>query len=415
MIMAGGGSRELSVLTEVRADAAVEFAGKYRLIDFPLSNCVNSDIYNVAVLTQYRPQSLNAHIGTGTPWDLDLSKGGVRVLQPYRGGKYGDWQKGNADAVRRNLDYVLSQDEEHVLILSGDHVYTMDYRPLLQFHADNKADLTVCVRNVNIFEAHRYGIVLVSSDNSVYGYDEKPKRAKGSLANMGIYVFRKEFLVKLLTEHPEFNDFGRDILPYIIKGNGRVFARYCPGYWADLGNIQAYWEANMSLLAEDPALDLYDQTWTVHTRSTDQAPVYIDPEAKAGDSILCNGSQVYGEVSRCVIASGVVVEPGAVVKNSVIMNNVRIGRGAVVDNCVIDKDVVIGENAKVGAGEDVVPNREIPGILNTGLTLIGRGRRIAPEAVIGRSVIIHPNHAIGVQEEVGGEIASGSSVGESER
>lgn len=415
IVMAGGGSKGLSVLTEVRADSAVEFAGKYRLIDFPLSNCVNSDIYNVAVLTQYKPNSLNSHIGTGTPWDLDLSQGGVRVLHPYQGGEYGGWQKGTADAVRRNLEYVLSQKEENVLILSGDHIYAMDYRPLLHNHVSNDADITICVRNVSTFDTHRYGIVLVGNDNKVYGYEEKPKRARSSQANMGIYVFRKKYLVKLLKDHPEFNDFGRDVLPYAIKNGAKVYSHYFPGYWADVGNIQAYWEANMSLLAEEPALDLYDPGWVIHTRSTDQAPVYVGPQAKVCDNILANGCHVDGEVNHSVISAGVVVENGAVVRNSVILNDVHIGAGAIIDNCIIDKDCMIGEGAVVGVGEEVVPNVEAPHVLNTGVTVIGRGREIAPNAKIGRSVVIHAVDRLRPEDPVASEIESGTSIGEDRR
>ncbi len=414
MIMAGGGSPGLSVLTEVRADAAVEFAGKFRLIDFPLSNCVNSDIYNVAVLTQYRPQTLNTHIGTGTPWDLDLNQGGVHLLQPYRGGIYGDWQKGTADAVRRNLDFVAAQQEDYVLVLSGDHIYSMDYRPLINEHIANKADVTLCVRNVNTFDTHRYGIVSINNDNRVYSYEEKPKRAKGCLANMGIYVFRKEFLIEMLTEH-NFNDFGRDLLPFVISNNYRVFSYHFPGYWADVGNIQAYWEANMSLLAEEPALDLYDTGWVVHTRSMDKAPVLVGAKAKVADNILSNGCQIEGEVSHSVISSGVIVEEGAVVRNSILMRNVHIQSGCVIDRAIIDRDCLIGAGSQVGVGEDIVPNAELPSVLNTGLTVIGRARRLAPGTVVGRSVIIHPTHGVKAAPEVSGEIASGASVGRAER
>ena len=414
MIMAGGGSAGLSVLTEVRADAAVEFGGKFRLIDFPLSNCVNSDIYNVAVLTQYRPQSLNTHIGTGTPWDLDLNQGGVHLLQPYRGGIYGDWQKGTADAVRRNLDFVMAQPEEYVLVLSGDHIYSMDYRPMIKMHIYNKADVTMCVRNVNSFEAHRYGIVMVNSDNQVYGYEEKPKRARGCLANMGIYVFSKQFLIKMLTEH-SFNDFGRDLLPYVIEHHYRVFSHYFPGYWADVGNVQSYWEANMGLLAEESALDLYDPGWVVHTRSMERAPVRIGSTAKVADNILSNGCQVDGEVSRSVLSSGVIIEEGAVVRDSILMRNVRVCKGSVIDRCIIDRDCVIGENCQVGVGDEVVPNAEMPSVLNSGLTLIGRCRKLAPGTCVGRSVVIHPVHGVCGVSEVSGEIASGASVGAAER
>ncbi len=267
VIMAGGSSEHLSVLTETRAEPAVPFGGKFRLIDFPLSNCVNSGIYNVAVLTQYKPRSLNDHIGIGRPWDLDRATGGLRLLQPYRGGPYGDWQQGTADAVRRNLDFVLQQNEEHVLILAGDHIYLMNYQPMLRQHIQSGADLTVAVRRVNSHETHRYGIVTVGADDRIIEFREKPRHSQETLASMGIYVFRKSALVDLLSEG-KYVDFGRDVLPAMVKQQGAVRAYQFPGYWADVGNVHAYWEANMSLLAEDPALNLYDQDWIIHTRRT---------------------------------------------------------------------------------------------------------------------------------------------------
>ncbi|MGL4650930.1 MAG: glucose-1-phosphate adenylyltransferase family protein, partial [Caldilineaceae bacterium] len=271
LIMAGGSSEQLSVLTEVRAEPAVPFAGKFRLIDFPLSNCVNSEIYDVAVLTQYRPRSLNNHIGIGKPWDLDRATGGVRLLQPYRGGEYGDWQQGTADAVRRNLDFVADRAEEHALILAGDHAYLMDYRPMLREHEQRNADVTVAVRRVNVHETHRYGIVTLDADGRVTEFREKPKRSRDNLASMGIYVFRKELLVEALRDNT-LVDFGRDVLPKLIKSSARVYAHAFPGYWADVGNVQAYWEANVGLLSENPALDLYDPLWVVHTQSQERAP-----------------------------------------------------------------------------------------------------------------------------------------------
>lgn len=415
MIMAGGGSPALSVLTEVRAESAVGFAGKFRLIDFPLSNCVNSEIYNVAVLTQYRPQSLNAHIGTGKPWDLDLASGGLHLLQPYRGGPYGDWQRGTADAVRRNMDFVMDQAEEHVLVLAGDHIYLMDYRPMLRQHVESGSDLTVAVRRVSPHETHRYGIVTMGSDERVTCFEEKPRRTRGNLASMGIYVFRKQVLVDLLTGS-DFLDFGRHVLPAMTTGRFRVTGHFFPGYWADVGTVQAYWEANMSLLAEDPALDLYDPHWVVHTRSQDQAPVKVGAHAQVHGNLLSNGCVIDGIVHRCVLSPGVHVAEGAVVQDSVLLRDVVIEPGAVIDRCIVDKGAVIGAGALVGSGDDNTPSVELPQYLNTGLTLVGKGCRIAPESVIGRNVILHPGSATGE----GGKkkkkvVPSGASVGEAMR
>lgn len=410
MIMAGGGSPSLSVLTEVRADAAVTFAGKYRLIDFPLSNCVNSDIYNVAVLTQYRPQSLMSHIGTGTPWDLDLNSGGVRILHPYKGGPDGDWQKGTADAVRRNLDFVKEQSEENVLILCGDHIYLMDYRDLLRQHEQSGADITLAVRRVNQHQTHRYGIVSMGTDQRIYDFEEKSRRARGNLASMGIYVFRKKVLIKLLEEH-NFIDFGRDVLPYAVTQSLKVMGYNFPGYWEDVGDIQAYWESNMGLLSEDPALDLYDPNWVVHTRSFDRASVRIGAEAQVSDNILSNGCQVEGTVSHSVLSPGVYVAPGAVVRDSILLSNVRVEAGCVLNQVIVDHSTVIGAGTSIGSGDDVTPNSENPTLLNTGLSLVGMECTIAGGLTIGRNVLIHNRTKVTEGMAKKKAIVSGSTLG----
>lgn len=387
MILAGGSSRSLSVLTEVRAEPAIPFGGKFRVVDFVLSNCVNSDIFNVAVLTQYRPRSLNDHVGTGKPWDLDLGSGGVHLLQPYQGGPYGDWQKGTADAVRRNLDFLKSQDEELVLILAGDHIYLMDYRPLLKQHISEGADCTVAVRRVSRHETHRFGMVSMEGDR-VVRFDEKPKRTSETTASMGIYVFTKDKLIALL-EKNDFIDFGRDVMPALTKHKLHVSGYYYAGYWADVGTAQAYWEANMSLLGENPALDLYDAEWVVHTRSEDRAPVKLGPNAQVDGTLLSNGCRVDGVVERSVLSPGVYVAEGAVVRDSIVFNDVVVEAGAVVDRCILDKRVRIGAGAHVGAGEDNTANLEMPDVLNTGLTLIGKDSHIPPNVTLGRNVVVH--------------------------
>jgi glucose-1-phosphate adenylyltransferase len=409
MIMAGGASEALSVLTEPRAEPALPFGGKYRLIDFPLSNCVNSDIYNVAVLTQYRPRSLNAHIGTGKSWDLDLGTGGVHLLQPYRGGPYGDWQKGTADAVRCNLEFLQEQNEEHVLILAGDHIYLMDYRPMLRQHIASEAE-----RRVSPHETHRFGIVSVGTDNRIVGFREKPRRTRETLASMGIYVFRKDVLVDILTRHAAAIDFARDVVPLMLKNENSLYAYHFFGYWEDVGTVQSYWEANMSLLAEDPALDLYDAHWVVHTRSEERASVRIGPSAQVDGNLISNGCRIDGVVQRSVLSPGVYVAEGAVVKDSVVFNDAIIEAGAVVDRCIVDKKVVIGAGAQVGAGDDNTPNLELPERLNTGITLIGRNNRIPEKIVIGRNVAVHPYGDDDVFAKKK-KIASGSSVGQAMR
>ncbi|MEZ4708685.1 MAG: glucose-1-phosphate adenylyltransferase subunit GlgD [Caldilineaceae bacterium] len=413
MIMAGGSSESLSVLTEIRAEPAVPFGGKFRLIDFPLSNCVNSEIFNVAVLTQYKPRSLNQHIGIGKPWDLDRASGGVRLLQPYQGGAYGDWQLGTADAVRRNLDFVTRQPEEHVLVLAGDHIYLMDYRPMLRQHIQRNAEMTVAVHRVNPHETHRYGILSVAPDDRIVDFEEKPKRARDTLASMGIYIFRKDVLIEML-QSDGYVDFGRDVLPAMLAHKHNVRAYTFSGYWADVGTVQAYWEANMSLLAENPALDLYDPGWVVHTRSEERAPVKFGAHAQAGGNILSNGCRIDGMVERSVLSPGVHVMEGATVRDSVIFSDTVIEAGAVVDRCVIDKNVIVSANVKVGFGDDNLPNKAMPEQLNTGLTLVGQNCFIPEGLTIGRNVVIHSNSGV---EEFGKrkKIASGSDIGTSQR
>lgn len=413
MIMAGGASESLSVLTETRAEPAVPFGGKFRLIDFPLSNCVNSDIYNVAVLTQYRPRSLNDHIGIGKPWDLDRATGGVRLLQPYRGGPYGDWQRGTADAVRRNLDFVHSQSEEHVLILAGDHIYLMDYRPMLYHHIQSDAELTVGVRRVNPYETHRYGIVVVSNENRIVEFHEKPRRTRETLASMGIYIFRKDVLINML-QASDYVDFGTHVLPAMVERRRSVIAYTFPGYWADVGTVQAYWEANMSLLAENPALDLYDREWVVHTRSEERAPAKLGSKAQVNGNLLSNGCRVDGLVERSVLSPGVYVAEGAIVRDSVILNDSMIAAGAVVDRAIIDKEVTIGAGARVGDGDDNTPNRTMPEQINTGISLVGKGSFVPEGYVLGRNVVVHAHTA----EDVYGKrkkISSGHDVGAARR
>ncbi|MEZ4865290.1 MAG: glucose-1-phosphate adenylyltransferase subunit GlgD [Caldilineaceae bacterium] len=413
MIMGGGSSESLSVLTEVRSEPAAPFGGKFRVIDFPLSNCVNSEIYSVAVLTQYRPHSLNNHIGIGKPWDLDRASGGVRLLQPYQGGPWGDWQLGNADAVRRNLDFVERQPEEHVLILAGNHIYLMDYRPMLRQHVRSDADATVAVRRVNMHETHRFGMVSLGADDRILSFEEKPKRTRETLASMGIYVFRKEVLCELLGDTSRV-DFGRHVLPAMVQGSHNVLAYTFPGYWANVGTVQAYWEANMSLLAEEPALDLYNPDWVIHTRSEERAPAKVGAHAQVGGNLLSNGCQVDGIVERSVLSPGVFVAEGAVVRNSVILNDTIIEAGAVVDRCIVDKNVVIHQGAQVGVGDDNTPNKEMPEQINTGLSLVGK-RAIVPENVtIGRNVVVHPYadaKAYGRRKNV----ASGADIGKNMR
>ncbi|MGQ9787267.1 MAG: glucose-1-phosphate adenylyltransferase subunit GlgD, partial [Anaerolineae bacterium] len=392
MIMAGGASEALSVLTATRSEPAIPFGGKYRIIDFTLSNCVNSDIFNVALLTQYMPRSLNEHVGVGKPWDLDRSQGGVRLLQPYvaRGGQ-ASWQRGTADAVRYYLDFIEEQRVDTVLILAGDHVYKMDYRPMLRFHEEHKADVTIAVRRVSPFEAYRFGIVTLDAENRVIYFEEKPRRPVSNLASMGIYVFRYPVLVDCLTGEgcSARIDFGRDVLPAVIKTH-RVFAYPFEGYWADIGTLQAYWEANMALLGESPALDLYDPEWVIHTRSEERPPAKIGPRAQVAGNLLSNGCIVEGVVERSVISPGVYISEGAMVRDSIIMNDTWVGPGVTIDRAIIDKEVYVSEDVVIGYGDDNTPNQELPNVLNTGLTVIGKGVHLPSGIRLGRNVVVQP-------------------------
>ena len=410
MIMAGGVSEALSVFTAIRSEPAIPFGGKFRIIDFPLSNCVNSDIFNVSLLTQYMPRSLNEHVGVGKPWDLDRSQGGVRLLQPYMGpGGSGGWQQGTADSVRHNLDFVQEQRVDTVLILAGDHIYKMDYRPMLRFHRQEKADVTIAVRHVSPFEIHRFGMVTVDADNQVTHFEEKPRRSSSTLASMGIYIFDYQALKAYLTEDsdPPRLDFGRDVIPAIIHSS-RVLAYPFEGYWADVGTVQSYWEANMALLGESCALDLYDPDWVIHTRSEERPPAKIGPHAQVAGNLLSNGCIVEGTIERSIISPGVYISEGAIVRDSIVMNDTWIGANATIDRATIDKEVRIGEDVHIGFGDDNTPNQQLPEALNTGLTVVGKRTQLPAGMRIGHNVVISPY----LQEQAfaGPAIASGETV-----
>ncbi|MEP7199458.1 MAG: sugar phosphate nucleotidyltransferase [Chloroflexota bacterium] len=393
MIMAGGEGPGLGVLTAHRTDAALPFAGKYRIIDFTLSNCVNSGIYNVAVLTQYQPRSLHEHVGIGKPWDLDRAHGGVRLLPPYqsRRGEMGAWQEGTADAVRFNLDSLVEHNAEHVLILAGDHIYKMNYNDLVSVHLARGADMTMAVRPVSPHHVHRFGIVGADADGRVTMFEEKPERTRNSLASMGIYIFRREVLIDWLTgDGREQHDFGREVIPSMLESKS-IFAHTFQGYWDDAGTIQSYWEANIALLAESPALDLHDPDWVIHTRSEERASVWLGAEARVEGALLCDGARVDGTISRSVIGPGVQVLKGAVVRDSIVMNDTIIGAGAVLDRVIVDKQVVIGADAHIGDGDDNTPNRRAPQHLNAGITLIGKRARLPAGLRVGRNVEIGVN------------------------
>ncbi|MBC8450297.1 MAG: glucose-1-phosphate adenylyltransferase [Chloroflexi bacterium] len=410
MILAGGTGPGLHVLTTTRAEPAVPFGGKYHIIDFPLSNCVNSGIYNVAVLTQYMPRTLNDHILAGKPWDLDRAEGGVRLLQPYQSspGVECGWQEGSADAVRFNLDVVRESGAEHVLILAGNHIYKMDYRPMIEFHRLRKANVTVAVRAVSPHQTYRFGMVTMDADGRITRFEEKPRRTRSTLASMGIYVFDAAVLGDWLEgSGGRHRHLGEETIPSLVRRK-RVYAYTFEGYWANVGTVPAYYEANMGLLADIPALDLSDPRWVIHTRSEQRPPVYLGAEACVVGNLLCDGARIEGCVLRSVIGPGVVVAAGAEVRDSIIMNDTVIGPGAVVDRAIVDKEVVIGEGARVGSGDDNTPNAALPEVLNTGITLVGKRAHVPAGAVLGRNVVVAPGAA--AEDFAAGDVPSGASV-----
>lgn len=398
MLMAGGAGTRLSVLSDYRAKPAVPFAGKFRIIDFTLSNCVNSGIYDIAVLTQYRPHSLNEHIGIGKPWDLDRQRGGVHLRQPYLSRATGDWYRGTADAVYQNLDFISDKRADTVLILSGDHVYKMDYRPMLAFHQKMEADLTVAVRDVPLEETDRFGIMTVDDEMRIVEFTEKPpNRDKGTLASMGIYVFKADLLLKHLEAmHQEVSelDFGKHAIPSLI-GQARVYAYRFEGYWVDVGTVHAYWETNLEMAQPVPPLDLYNPDWVIHTRDQERPPAKIGPQGQVTNSLISNGCVIRGTVQHSVLSPGVYVSPGAVVREAVILSDTWIGPGALIDTAILDADVVVGPGAIVGYGDDYTPNREQPDRLDTGITVVGERARIPGGVRLGRNVLVHPDRVEG--------------------
>lgn len=395
LILAGGAGSRLSILGEKRAKPAVPFAGKYRIIDFPLSNAVNSDLYRIAVLTQFRPHSLMQHIGIGDPWDLNRRPpNGLQIWQPYRGRSDQDWYRGTADALYQNRNFIRDEGCDILLILSGDHIYKEDYRDLIRFHQDKGADLTVAVRNVAQEEVSRFGIMTVDAGQKITRFVEKPKQSESTLASMGIYVFNTKFLLQMLEEDGQdknsSHDFGKNIIPKIVEMN-RAFAYPFLGYWVDVGTIQAYWETNMALLEENPGLNMYDMDWVIHTRSEERPPVKCVPPGEIIKSMVSNGCVINGTVINSVLGPGVCVEKGALVRDSVIMNDTLIRAGAQVNRCVLDKLIEVGENAVVGTGDEKVPNKLEPSNIYTGITIAGKRAKIPAGAVIGRNCRIDPS------------------------
>ena len=411
MLLAGGQGSRLGVLTRKVAKPAVAYGGRYRIIDFPLSNCINSGVDTVGVLTQYQPLRLNQHIGIGIPWDLDKKNGGVTILAPHvKVGDSGEWFNGTANAIYQNIDFIDSNDPEYVVILSGDHIYKMDYSEMLRHHKEKGAAATIAVMEVPMDEASRFGIMNTEEGDKIYEFEEKPANPKSNLASMGIYIFTWDRLREALIEdnsiHPD-SDFGKHIIPKMLEEGQPMYAWRFEGYWKDVGTIQSYWESNMDLIRALPEFDLYEDYWKIYTNSDHQPPQYTAADAKVEESLLSDGCEVYGEVYRSILGPGVVVEKGAVVKDSIIMAGTVIGEGCLIDKCIMDEKCKVGKNVQMGVGEDV-PNELKPAIYNTGITVLGMNSIVPNGVVMGKNCVV--SGATVAADYPDGKLASGKSV-----
>ena len=389
MLLAGGQGSRLGVLTEKVAKPAVAFGGKYRIIDFPLSNCINSGIDTVGVLTQYQPLRLNTHIGIGIPWDLDRNEGGVTVLPPYEKSTSSEWYTGTANAIYQNLAYMEQYNPDYVLILSGDHIYKMDYEVMLDFHKANKADITIACMPVPIEEASRFGIMVTDESNRITEFEEKPEHPSSNLASMGIYIFSWPVLKEALLALKDQNgcDFGKHILPYCKEKGQRLFAYEYNGYWKDVGTLGSYWEANMELIDIIPEFNLYEEFWRIYTKGDVVPPQYIAAEAAVDKCIIGEGTEIYGEVHNSVIGPNVTIGKGSVIRDSIIMKNTAVGENVVMDKAIVAEDVSIGNNVVIGCGEEA-PNVLKPAVYSFGLAAIGENSVIPDNVKIGKNTAI---------------------------
>ncbi len=399
MLLAGGQGSRLGALTKEIAKPAVPFGGKYKIIDFPLSNCANSGIYTVGVLTQYRPLELNTYIGSGQPWDMDRLHGGAFVLPPYVKGKTGEWYKGTANAIYQNIPFIEQFDPEYVLVLSGDHIYKMDYRSMLNAHKRNKADTTIAVFNVPIEDASRYGIMSADETGKIYDFAEKPQNPKSTLASMGVYIFSwkvlKKYLIADEADPESSKDFGKDVIPAMLNDGLKMYAYDFEGYWKDVGTVYSLWEANMDMLGKTPLLNLYDNSWRIYSRSEGRPGHYIAPNAKIKNCCISEGAKVYGTVEHSVLFTGAVVEEGATVKDSIVFPYAVIKKGAKIDHAIVSNNCVIGENAVIGTETPNIPYVKSK-MCSHGITLIGDKVTIGANVQVGREMMIE-------QDILGGE------------
>ena len=389
MLLAGGQGSRLGVLTSKMAKPAVSFGGKYRIIDFPLSNCINSGIDTVGVLTQYQPLKLNTHIGIGIPWDLDRNIGGVTVLPPYEKSGNSEWYTGTANAIYQNLEYMENYNPDYVLILSGDHIYKMDYEVMLDFHKESGAEVTIASMPVPLEEASRFGIVIADDKKKITDFEEKPENPRSNLASMGIYIFNWKTLKEALiakADQPAL-DFGKHVIPYCFEKGAPMYTYEFNGYWKDVGTLSSYWEANMELIDIVPEFNLYEEYWKIYTKSDILPPQYIASDSVVERSIIGEGSEIYGQVYNSVIGCGVVIGEGTVVRNSIIMNQTQVGSNCIVEKAIIDEYVQIGDNVELGTMEEK-ENDTKPGIYNHGLVTIGEKSIIPSDVKIGKNSVV---------------------------
>ena len=390
MLLAGGQGSRLGVLTTKVAKPAVSFGGKYRIIDFPLSNCINSGIDTVGVLTQYQPLKLNSHIGIGIPWDLDRNIGGVSILPPYEKSKDSEWYTGTANAILQNMDYMENFNPEYVLILGGDHIYKMDYEVMLDFHKESGAECTIAVMPVPWEEASRFGIMIADENKRINDFEEKPKNPRSNLASMGIYIFNWKTLKEALLINKDVPnlDFGMHIIPYVHAQGSPMYAYEFRGYWKDVGTLSSYWDANMELLDVVPEFNLYEEYWKIYTKTEVAAPQYISGDSVVEKCIIGEGTQIYGNVSNSVIGCGVTIEEGAVIKDSIIMNHATVGKNCVLTKAIVSEYAQIGDNVIMGDGEEV-DNETHPHIYNQGLICIGDKTVVPSNVKIGKNIVIN--------------------------
>lgn len=389
MLLAGGQGSRLGVLTAKMAKPAVSFGGKYRIIDFPLSNCINSGVDTVGVLTQYQPLRLNTHIGIGIPWDLDRNIGGVTVLPPYEKSENSEWYTGTANAIYQNLDYMETYNPDYVLILSGDHIYKMDYEVMLDFHKEHNADVTIAVMPVPMEEAKRFGIMITDGEGRITEFEEKPENPRSNLASMGIYIFNWKTLKEALIAKASqvALDFGKHVIPYCHNNGSPMYAYEFTGYWKDVGTLDSYWQANMELIDLVPEFNLYEEYWKIYTKSETLPPQYLSRDSVLEKSIVGEGSEIYGKVYNSVIGRGVTIGENAVIRDSIIMNEVVIKENVQCTKCIVAEGAVIGENSVLGEGEEL-PNEVNPKIYNSGIVTVGEKSVIPPNVHIGKNSVV---------------------------